>query len=221
MSKKYNVLVCCHNSLLYLTGAFLRFSNSNDGSTANSFPALFLKALVHLALRGFFFFLKFLWHFERQNLNIWKIIIRFVEYSIKRLKLKRLKISCQMAASTLLTMRFYHISESELTLHDQICWIPDKRSILKRLRSNCQLPASILLTNVWDFNIFQNLNLLCNHFEQTGHLFPDKQVNHRRNTFQPSFQGTVTRPGPLGNSIKRAWDLLNYFLIFQRFFFSV
>ena len=106
MSKKYNVLVCCHNSLLYLTGAFLRFSNSNDGSTANSFPALFLKALVHLALRGFFFFLKFLWHFERQNLNIWKIIIRFVEYSIKRLKLKRLKISCQMAASTLLTMRF-------------------------------------------------------------------------------------------------------------------
>ena len=119
MSKKYNVLVCCHNSLLYLTGAFLRFSNSNDGSTANSFPALFLKALVHLALRGFFFFLKFLWHFERQNLNIWKIIIRFVEYSIKRLKLKRLKISCQMAASTLLTMRFYHISESELTLQDQ------------------------------------------------------------------------------------------------------
>ena len=69
-SKKCNVLVCCHNSLLYLTGAFLRFSNSNDGSTANSFPALFLKALVHFALRGFFFFLKFLWHFERQNLNI-------------------------------------------------------------------------------------------------------------------------------------------------------
>ena len=72
---------------------------------------------------------------------------------------------------------------------------------------------------LWDFTIFQNLNLLCNHFEQTGHLFRDKQVNHRRNTFQPSFQGTVTRPGPLGNSIKRSLDLLNFFLIFQSTFF--
>ena len=107
-ARNVNVLVCCHNSLLYLTGAFLRFSNSNDGSTANSFPALFLKALVHFALRGFFFFLKFLWHFERQNLNIWKII-RIVEYLIKRSKLKRLKISWQMAASILLTMRFHEI----------------------------------------------------------------------------------------------------------------
>ena len=82
-----------------------------------------------------------------------------------------------------------------------------KRSILKRLKLNFQLAASILFTNEisWDFTIFQNLNLLCNHYEQTGHLFRDKQVNHRRNTFQPSFQGTVTRPGPLGNSIK--WPL--------------
>ena len=95
---------------------------------------------------------------------------------------------------------------------------------MKRLKLNCHLPAleaSILLNNEIsrDFTIFQNLNLLCNHFEQTGHLFRDKQVNHRRNTFRPSFQDTVTRPGPLGNSIKRPLDLLNFFLIFQNTFF--
>ena len=96
-----------------------------------------------------------------------------------------------------------------------------KRSILKRLKLNCQLAASIFLTNEisQNFTIFQNLNLLCNHFEQTGHLFRDKQVTHRRNTFQPSFQGTITRSGPLGNSIKRPLDLINFFLIFQNTFF--
>ena len=70
-ARNVNVLVCCHNSLLYLTGAFLRFSNSNEGSIANSFPAPFRNALVHFAFLGFFFFLKFLWHFDRQNLKIW------------------------------------------------------------------------------------------------------------------------------------------------------
>ncbi len=67
----FNSLVFCHSSLLYLTGSFLLFSNSKDGSTDNSLPALFLNALVHLALRGFFFFLKFFVHFDRQNLKIW------------------------------------------------------------------------------------------------------------------------------------------------------
>merc|ERR1719187_2437861 len=62
--------VCCHSSLLYLTGTLRRFSNSKEGSTASSFPALLRKALVHLALRGFFFFLKFLWHFDLQKLKI-------------------------------------------------------------------------------------------------------------------------------------------------------
>lgn len=60
---------------MYLTGTFLRFSNSNEGSTANSLPAAFLKALVHLAFLGFLFFLNALWHFDRQNLKIYKIIV--------------------------------------------------------------------------------------------------------------------------------------------------
>lgn len=64
--------VLFHISRLYLTGTFLLFSNSNVGSTANSLPAVFLDALVHLVLRGFFFFLNAAWHFDRQNLKIWK-----------------------------------------------------------------------------------------------------------------------------------------------------
>lgn len=153
--------------------------------------------------------------------------IRFVKYIIKRSILKQLKLNCPLPASILLTneiSRDFTIFQN----FNSFCKIRFveyliKRSILKRLKLNCQLAASILFTNEisWDFTIFQNLNLLCNHYEQTGHLFRDKQVNHRRNTFQPSFQGTVTRPGPLGNSIKRPLDLLNYFLIFQRTFFSV
>ena len=38
---------------------------------ASSLPAAFLKAFVHFILRGFRFILKFLWHFERQNLKIY------------------------------------------------------------------------------------------------------------------------------------------------------
>lgn len=63
-------MVWVHNSLLYFTGAFLRFSNSNDGSIAKSLPAVLRYAFVHLVLRGFFFFLNAAWHFERQNLKI-------------------------------------------------------------------------------------------------------------------------------------------------------
>lgn len=63
-------IVLFHKSLLYLIGAFLRFSNSNDGSIANSLPAVLRYALVHLVLRGFFFFLNAAWHLERQNLKI-------------------------------------------------------------------------------------------------------------------------------------------------------
>ena len=37
---------------------------------ASSFPAAFLNALVHFTLRGLRFNLKFLWHFDRQNLNV-------------------------------------------------------------------------------------------------------------------------------------------------------
>ena len=58
------VTVLAQSSLSYFTGMFLLFSNSKLGSTASSLPADFRKALVHLALRGFFFFLKFLWHFD-------------------------------------------------------------------------------------------------------------------------------------------------------------
>lgn len=63
-------MVLVHNSLLYFTGAFRRFSNSNDGSMAKSLPAVLRYAFVHLVLRGFFFFLNAAWHFERQNLKI-------------------------------------------------------------------------------------------------------------------------------------------------------
>lgn len=62
--------VLLQSSLLYLTGTCLFFSNSKVVSIASSLPAAFLKAFVHLVLRGFRLSLKFLWHFERQNLNI-------------------------------------------------------------------------------------------------------------------------------------------------------
>lgn len=62
--------VLFHSSLWYFTGSFLRFSNSNELSTVNSLPAAFRNALVHLIFLGFLFFLKFLWHFDLQNLNI-------------------------------------------------------------------------------------------------------------------------------------------------------
>jgi len=62
----------CHSSRSYLTGAFLLFSNSNEGSTASSFPADFRNALVHRTFLGFFFFLKALWHLDRQNLKIFE-----------------------------------------------------------------------------------------------------------------------------------------------------
>lgn len=39
-------------------------------TTAISLPCDFRNAFVHRVLRGFLFFLKFLWHFERQNLKI-------------------------------------------------------------------------------------------------------------------------------------------------------
>ena len=48
---------------------YLFFSNSKLGSTASSLPADFLKALVHLALRGFFFLLKALWHLDLKCQN--------------------------------------------------------------------------------------------------------------------------------------------------------
>lgn len=38
-------------------------------TSASSFPASFLYALVHLTLRGLRFILKFLWHFDLQNLK--------------------------------------------------------------------------------------------------------------------------------------------------------
>lgn len=75
-------LFCCISDILfiadtvflilsfeYLTGTFLRFSKSKVESTANSFPAAFLKAFVHRTFLGFLFLLKALWHFARQNLK--------------------------------------------------------------------------------------------------------------------------------------------------------
>lgn len=40
-------------------------------TTVSSFPDAFLKALVHLVFLGFRFFLKFLTHFDLQNLNVY------------------------------------------------------------------------------------------------------------------------------------------------------
>ena len=60
----------CHKSRSYFTGTFLLFSNSNDGSIARSLPEDLRKALVHLVLRGFFFFLNAFLHLDRQNLKI-------------------------------------------------------------------------------------------------------------------------------------------------------
>lgn len=39
-------------------------------TTVNSFPADFRNALVHLVFLGLRFFLKFLMHFDLQNLNV-------------------------------------------------------------------------------------------------------------------------------------------------------
>jgi len=64
-----NLPVCCQSSREYLTGTCRRFSNSNAGSTANSFPAAFRNALVQRTFRGFRFFLNALWHLARQNRN--------------------------------------------------------------------------------------------------------------------------------------------------------
>lgn len=41
-------------------------------TTVSSLPAALRNALVHLIFLGFRFFLKFLWHFDLQNLNILK-----------------------------------------------------------------------------------------------------------------------------------------------------
>jgi hypothetical protein len=49
--------VFCHNSRSYFTGSLRRFSNSNVGSVAKSFPVNFLCAFVQRDLRGFHFFL--------------------------------------------------------------------------------------------------------------------------------------------------------------------
>lgn len=62
--------VFCQSSLLYLSGTLRRFSNSKDGSTVNSLPAALRNAFVHLVFLGLRFFLKSLWHFDRQNLKI-------------------------------------------------------------------------------------------------------------------------------------------------------
>ena len=61
---------------------YLFFSNSKLGSTANSLPADFLKAFVHFALRGFFFLLNALWHFDLEIQDSstqmwWRIHIEF------------------------------------------------------------------------------------------------------------------------------------------------
>lgn len=102
-SSIYTIPVLSHSCLLYLTGMFLRFSNSrelswkkqhvcwtrnkkhkpnkqrhcsigNQLTTVNSFPDAFLNALAHLAFLGLRFFLKFLWHFDLQNLNVYKTL---------------------------------------------------------------------------------------------------------------------------------------------------
>lgn len=84
--------VLVQRSLLYLTGASGRFSNSNAESygkygnrnhiimqlkyqvytIVSSLPCDFLKALVQRTLRGFLFLLNDLWHFERQNLKFFE-----------------------------------------------------------------------------------------------------------------------------------------------------
>jgi len=51
----------------YFTGLLRFFSNSNVLSMTSSLPRNLRNALVHAVLRGFFFILKFLWHFDRQK----------------------------------------------------------------------------------------------------------------------------------------------------------
>jgi hypothetical protein len=60
-----------YKSLLYFKGSFLFCSNSKILSLVISFPAAFLKALVHLVFLGLCWALKCLWHFDRQKRNIY------------------------------------------------------------------------------------------------------------------------------------------------------
>lgn len=52
-------------------------------TTVNSFPDAFLNALVHLNFLGLRFFLKFLWHFDLQNLNVYILLKKENNFGIR------------------------------------------------------------------------------------------------------------------------------------------
>jgi len=62
-------LASFHSDRSYLVGSLRRTSMACVVSLMSSLPRMRRDALVHLALRGFFFFLNSLLHFERQNLK--------------------------------------------------------------------------------------------------------------------------------------------------------
>jgi hypothetical protein len=47
-----------------------RMGGGGGARSDGMLPAVLRKALVHRVLRGFFFILKFLWHFDRQNRKV-------------------------------------------------------------------------------------------------------------------------------------------------------
>ena len=96
VKKKNPSPVFSHSSRLYFTGAFLFFSNSNAWSTVSSLPDAFRKAFVQRVLRGFFFFLKARWHFDRQNLNIWEEKKHpILQYTTRRIHVQKHKTDTQ------------------------------------------------------------------------------------------------------------------------------
>lgn len=72
-----------------LRNALLRTSARGDRNVLTcvmSFPCNRRYAFVHFTLRGFLFILKFLWHFDLQNLKIWrgKWIVVMKQYRVEK-----------------------------------------------------------------------------------------------------------------------------------------
>ena len=108
----------CHKSRSYLTGTFLLFSNSNDGSMARSLPEDLRNALVHLVLRGFFFFLNAFLHFDRQNLNIYSTnLINVCFY-----KVHNVSLPCSRYGQKSFHGQAIYLTNKSNTFRYAFCW---------------------------------------------------------------------------------------------------
>lgn len=70
-----------YDGLSIIPHSISHHSTTWELTTVNSLPDAFLKALVHLVFLGLRFFLKFLRHFDLQNLNVWEYISHYLIYT--------------------------------------------------------------------------------------------------------------------------------------------